>query len=106
MKLTLALGRAFFVEFVSANPTGPMHIGNARGGAIGDCLASVLEKAGYGVAREFYINDAGNQRESFKTSLRVRYLQIYKLETELPEDAYQGQDIIDHANAFNEIYGD
>ena len=64
------------------------------------------EKAGYEVAREFYINDAGNQIEKFKTSLEVRYLQIYKPETELPEDAYKGQDIIDHANAFNEIYGD
>jgi len=102
----LGAGKSVLVEFVSANPTGPMHIGNARGGAIGDCLASVLEKAGYEVAREFYINDAGNQIEKFKTSLEVRYLQIYKPETELPEDAYQGQDIIDHSNAFNEIYGD
>ena len=102
----LGAGKSVLVEFVSANPTGPMHIGNARGGAIGDCLASVLEKAGYEVAREFYINDAGNQIEKFKTSLAVRYLQIYKPETELPEDAYKGQDIIDHANAFNEIYGD
>ena len=102
----LGAGKSVLVEFVSANPTGPMHIGNARGGAIGDCLASVLEKAGYEVAREFYINDAGNQIEKFKTSLEVRYLQIYKPETELPEAAYKGQDIIDHANAFNEIYGD
>lgn len=102
----LGTGKSVLVEFVSANPTGPMHIGNARGGAIGDCLASVLEKAGYKVAREFYINDAGNQIEKFKTSLEVRYLQIYKPKTELPEDAYQGQDIIDHASAFNEIYGD
>ena len=102
----LGAGKSVLVEFVSANPTGPMHIGNARGGAIGDCLASVLEKAGYEVAREVYINDAGNQIEKFKTSLEVRYLQIYKPETELPEDAYKGQDIIDHANAFNEIYGD
>lgn len=102
----LGAGKSVLVEFVSANPTGPMHIGNARGGAIGDCLASVLEKAGYEVAREFYINDTGNQIEKFKTSLEVRYLQIYKPETELPEDAYKGQDIIDHANAFNEIYGD
>lgn len=102
----LGAGKSVLVEFVSANPTGPMHIGNARGGAIGDCLASVLEKTGYEVAREFYINDAGNQIEKFKTSLEVRYLQIYKPETELPEDAYKGQDIIDHANAFNEIYGD
>lgn len=102
----LGAGKSVLVEFVSANPTGPMHIGNARGGAIGDCLASVLEKAGYEVAREFYINDAGNQIEKFKTSLEVRYLQIYKPDTELPEDAYKGQDIIDHANAFNELYGD
>lgn len=102
----LGAGKSVLVEFVSCKPTGPMHIGNARGGAIGDCLASVLEKAGYEVAREFYINDAGNQIEKFKTSLEVRYLQIYKPETELPEDAYKGQDIIDHANAFNEIYGD
>ena len=102
----LGAGKSVLVEFVSANPTGPMHIGNARGGAIGDCLASVLEKAGYEVAREFYINDAGNQIEKFKTSLEVRYLQIYKPETELREDAYKGLDIIDHANAFNEIYGD
>lgn len=99
-------GKSVLVEFVSANPTGPMHIGNARGGAIGDCLSSVLEKAGYKVAREFYVNDAGNQIEKFKTSLEVRYLQIYKPETELPEDAYQGQDIVEHAQAFNEVYGD
>ena len=99
-------GRSVLVEFVSANPTGPMHIGNARGGAIGDCLSAVLEKAGFKVAREFYVNDAGNQIEKFKTSLEVRYLQIYKPETELPEDAYQGQDIVEHAKAFNDVYGD
>lgn len=102
----MGAGKSVLVEFVSANPTGPMHIGNARGGAIGDCLSSVLEKAGYKVAREFYVNDAGNQIEKFKTSLEVRYLQLYKPETELPEDAYQGQDIIEHAKAFSEIYGD
>ena len=102
----LGKGKSVLVEFVSANPTGPMHIGNARGGAIGDCLSAVLEKAGYNVAREFYVNDAGNQIEKFKTSLEVRYLQIYKPETELPEDAYQGQDIVEHAKAFNEVYGD
>ena len=66
-------GKKILVEFVSANPTGPMHIGNARGGAIGDCLASVLQYAGYDVKREFYINDAGNQIEKFATSLEVRY---------------------------------
>lgn len=99
-------GKRILVEFVSANPTGPMHIGNARGGAIGDCLASVLEKAGYEVAREFYVNDAGNQIEKFKTSLEVRYLQLYKPETEMPEDAYLGEDIIVHAKNFAQLYGD
>ena len=68
-------GKRVLVEFVSANPTGPMHVGNARGGAIGDCLASVLSAAGYNTEREFYINDAGNQIEKFATSLEVRYLQ-------------------------------
>lgn len=94
------------VEFVSANPTGPMHIGNARGGAIGDCLASVLSWAGYDVSREFYVNDAGNQIEKFATSLEVRYLQLYKEGIELPEDAYQGADIVEHAKNFAEIHGD
>ena len=99
-------GKRILVEFVSANPTGPMHIGNARGGALGDCLASVLQTAGYDVQREFYVNDAGNQIEKFKTSLEVRYLQIYDSTVEMPEDAYQGADITAHANAFNEKYGD
>ena len=99
-------GKKILVEFVSANPTGPMHIGNARGGAIGDSLASVLDAAGYEVAREFYVNDAGNQIEKFATSLEIRYMQIYKDGYELPEDAYHGQDIIDHAKNFSEVYGD
>ena len=99
-------GKRIIVEFVSANPTGPMHIGNARGGALGDSLASVLSAAGYDVSREFYVNDAGNQIEKFATSLEIRYLQIYKDGIELPEDAYHGQDIIDHAKNFAEINGD
>lgn len=99
-------GKKVLVEFVSANPTGPMHIGNARGGAIGDCLSSVLEWAGYEVNREFYVNDAGNQIEKFATSLEVRYLQIYKDGIEMPEDAYKGADITAHAQAFAEEYGD
>ncbi len=99
-------GKRVLVEFVSANPTGPMHVGNARGGALGDSLAAVLEAAGYNVSREFYINDAGNQIEKFATSLEIRYLQMYKEGYELPEDAYHGQDIIDHAAAFAEKYGD
>ncbi|MDE6413186.1 MAG: arginine--tRNA ligase, partial [Eubacterium sp.] len=98
-------GKKVLVEFVSANPTGPMHIGNARGGAIGDCLASVLDYAGYDVSREFYVNDAGNQIEKFATSLEVRYLQLYKDGIEMPEDAYQGVDITEHAKAFSEEFG-
>lgn len=97
-------GKRILVEFVSANPTGPMHIGNARGGAIGDCLASVLDAAGYDVQREFYVNDAGNQIEKFATSLEVRYLQECGKDVELPEDAYHGEDITVHArNFFNEV---
>ncbi len=99
-------GKRILLEFVSANPTGPMHIGNARGGALGDCLASVLQSAGYDVQREFYVNDAGNQIEKFKTSLEVRYLQLYDSSVVMPEDAYQGMDIIEHAKNFDEIYGD
>ncbi len=94
------------VEFVSANPTGPMHIGNARGGALGDSLASVLDAAGYEVCREFYINDAGNQIKKFGLSLETRYLQLYKEGIEMPEDAYHGQDITNHAKAFADIHGD
>lgn len=99
-------GKRVLVEFVSANPTGPMHVGNARGGAIGDCLASLLDWAGYQVEREFYINDAGNQIEKFATSLEVRYLQLYRDGVELPEDAYQGMDIVEHAKAFAAGNGD
>jgi len=101
-------GRKINVEFVSANPTGPMHMGNARGGALGDCLASVLDMAGYEVSREFYINDAGNQIEKFGLSLDIRYQQLYKGEdaVELPEDSYHGEDIIERAKEFAEINGD
>ena len=99
-------GKRVLVEFVSANPTGPMHIGNARGGALGDCLASVLEAAGYYTEREFYINDAGNQINKFGLSLELRYLQLYKDGIEMPEDSYHGEDIIQHAKDFAEIYGD
>lgn len=99
-------GKKILVEFVSANPTGPMHIGNARGGAIGDCLASVLDAAGYDVQREFYVNDAGNQIEKFATSLEVRYLQECGKDVELPEDAYHGEDITVHARNFFSEVGD
>lgn len=101
-------GKRVNVEFVSANPTGPMHIGNARGGALGDCLAAVLSAAGYEVEREFYINDAGNQIEKFGMSLDIRYQQLHLGENapELPEDSYHGADIIERAKEFSEIYGD
>ncbi|MCR5522819.1 MAG: arginine--tRNA ligase [Clostridia bacterium] len=101
-------GKKLNVEFVSANPTGPMHMGNARGGALGDCLASVLDYAGYNVSREFYVNDAGNQIEKFGLSLDIRYQQHYKGEdaVEMPEDSYHGDDIIQRVNEFAEIYGD
>ena len=94
------------IEFVSANPTGPMHMGNARGGALGDCLAAVLEAAGYYTEREFYINDAGNQINKFGLSLSLRYQQLYKDGIEMPEDSYHGNDIIEHAKAFAKINGD
>lgn len=99
-------GKKVLVEFVSANPTGPMHIGNARGGAIGDCLSSVLDAAGFDVQREFYVNDAGNQIEKFATSLEVRYLQLCGEDIEMPEDAYHGADITEHAENFKAEYGD
>lgn len=107
-KSDMGKGQKYMVEFVSANPTGPMHMGNARGGALGDCLAELLKWAGYDVTREFYINDAGNQIEKFANSLNARYLQIYLGEdaVEFPEDGYQGVDIKEHAEAFAKINGD
>ncbi len=99
-------GKKVLVEFVSANPTGPMHIGNARGGALGDGIASVLDWAGYKADREFYVNDAGNQINKFGLSLDLRYQQLYKDGVEMPEDSYHGQDIIDHAKNFAAIHGD
>lgn len=132
-KTDFGKGKSALVEFVSANPTGPMHIGNARGGAIGDCLASVLSWAGYHTEREFYVNDAGNQIEKFGKSLSLRYMQIcsdkgqaliekYKDDSEsliaemfsesgeggafeMPEDVYLGADIIEHAKNFYDING-
>ncbi len=107
-KLDVGKGKKVMVEFVSANPTGPMHMGNARGGALGDSLASVLETAGYDVTREFYINDAGAQIEKFGNSLEARYIQELKGEdaVEFSEDWYQGNDIRVHAKNFIEIHGD
>ena len=101
-------GKKLMVEFVSANPTGPMHMGNARGGVLGDALASVLDRAGYNVSREFYVNDAGNQIEKFAASIDARYQQLILGEdkVEFPEDGYHGDDIKALASLFHEKYGD
>ena len=101
-------GQRLMVEFVSANPTGPMHMGNARGGVLGDALASVLDRAGYQVWREFYVNDAGNQIEKFASSIDARYQQLILGEdkVEFPEDGYHGDDIRELAKAFYDAYGE
>lgn len=99
-------GKKMLVEFVSANPTGPMHIGNARGGALGDGIAAVLDWSGFQADREFYINDAGNQINKFGLSLDLRYQQLYKEGIEMPEDSYHGDDIIAHVKNFAAIHGD
>ena len=101
-------GKKVMVEFVSANPTGPMHMGNARGGVLGDALASVLDRDGYEVWREFYVNDAGNQIEKFASSIDARYQQLILGEdaVEFPEDGYHGDDIKDLAAAFRAEKGE
>lgn len=131
-RIDFGKGKRVLLEFVSANPTGPMHIGNARGGAIGDCLASVMDWAGYNVEREFYVNDAGNQIEKFGKSLDLRFMQLCSekgraaaekctdneslfkylydlsgegMDFEMPEDVYLGMDIIEHAKNFLDING-
>jgi len=98
-------GKKVMVEFVSANPTGPMHMGNARGGALGDSMAAVLDFAGYDVTREFYLNDAGNQIEKFAQSLQARYLQQCGIDLPFSEEWYQGDDIKQRAAEFIEKYG-
>lgn len=99
-------GKTFNLEFISANPTGPMHMGNARGGAIGDILASIADWTGYEVTREFYINDAGNQIVKFGDSLDARYRQLLGEEIPFPEDGYQGEDITEHMKNFIAEQGD
>ncbi|MDD4495639.1 MAG: arginine--tRNA ligase, partial [Eubacteriales bacterium] len=101
-------GQRVMVEFVSANPTGPLHMGNARGGALGDCIANVLEASGYNVTREFYVNDAGNQIAKFGLSLEARYMQLLNGEDSFPfpEDGYQGADIKERAEEYIAQFGD
>ena len=100
-------GQKIMVEFVSANPTGPMHMGNARGGVLGDTLAEVLSRQGADVRREFYVNDAGHQIEKFAVSLEARYLQLFRGEDAVPfpEDGYQGEDIRELAQLFRDRNG-
>ena len=104
----LLAGKKYMVEFVSANPTGPMHMGNARGGVLGDTLASVLSACGADVTREFYVNDAGHQIDKFAHSIEARYLQIIQGEDAVPfpEDGYQGGDIRDLAQAYYDANGE
>lgn len=101
-------GQKVMVEFVSANPTGPMHMGNARGGVLGDTLASVLDWSGANVWREFYVNDFGNQIEKFAKSIEARYIQLIRGEdaVEFPEDGYHGDDIRELAKAFYDLHGE
>ncbi|WP_027364422.1 arginine--tRNA ligase [Desulfotruncus alcoholivorax] len=99
-------GRRVQVEFVSANPTGLLHMGNARGAALGDSIASILDAAGWQVTREYYINDAGNQIENFALTLEARYFQLLGREAEVPENGYHGQDIVDTVRRFIEDNGD
>lgn len=99
-------GQKVQVEFVSANPTGLLHMGNARGAALGDAIANLLTATGHEVTREFYINDAGNQIENFGLSLEARYLQAFGIEAEVPEDGYHGRDLIDTVKRFIEQEGD
>lgn len=107
-RVSVGNGKKVMVEFVSANPTGPMHMGNARGGALGDSLAAILDWAGYDVTREFYVNDAGNQIEKFGNSLEARYIQALRGEDAVafPEDGYHGDDIRQRAQAYIDLHGD
>ena len=101
-------GEKVMVEFVSANPTGPMHMGNARGGVLGDTLANVLKRDGCDTWKEFYVNDAGNQVHKFAVSINARYMQIILGEEnfEFPEEGYHGNDIKELAQAIYDMHGD
>ena len=102
----LGAGRRVQVEFVSVNPTGPLHVGHARGAVFGSALANVLEAAGYDVQREYYVNDAGNQIDTFGRSLLARYLQILGRDAPLPEDGYRGDYMLDLAGDLKDEVGD
>lgn len=99
-------GRSVQVEFVSANPTGPLHIGHARNAALGDALGRVLEAAGRKVEREYYFNDAGGQMDRFGASVEARYLQVVGLDAEVPEDGYHGEYVVEIARDIVKESGD
>ncbi|TYR80207.1 arginine--tRNA ligase [Priestia megaterium] len=99
-------GQKIQVEFVSANPTGDLHLGHARGAAVGDSLCNVLAKAGYDVSREYYINDAGNQINNLAFSVEARYMQALGMDKEMPADGYHGEDIVNIGKRLAEEYGD
>ena len=99
-------GEKVQVEFVSANPTGDLHLGHARGASLGDSLCNVMDFAGFDVSREYYINDAGNQINNLAKSIEARYFQALGREAEMPEDGYHGQDVIDIADALAKEHGD
>ncbi|MCM3726738.1 arginine--tRNA ligase [Neobacillus cucumis] len=103
---TTGKGQKVQVEFVSANPTGDLHLGHARGAAVGDSLSNILAKAGYDVSREYYINDAGNQINNLAISVEARYFQALGLEKDMPEDGYHGADIIGIGKTLAEEFGD
>ena len=94
------------IEYVSANPTGPLHVGHGRGAAVGSSLANLMKAAGYNVTREYYINDAGNQINNLAASVNARYLEAFGIDVEFPENGYHGHDIIDTAERIKRIYGD
>lgn len=105
-QLELGKREKLLLEYVSANPTGALHLGHARGAAVGDSLSRILKKAGYDVTREYYVNDAGNQVNNLALSLKARYLQQFGIDAKLPENGYYGEDIVSFAKTLVEKYGD
>ena len=99
-------GKKVNIEFVSANPTGILHVGAARGAAVGDSLSNIFDAAGYDVTREYYINDAGNQITNLGLSIQARYMNLFGIDKEIPEDGYAGADILDIAKLIKDEIGD
>lgn len=104
--LSPVAGEKIQLEYVSANPTGPLHVGHGRGAAVGSALGNLLKAAGYQVEREYYINDAGNQMDNLARSVNARYLELSGRTCEFPEDGYHGQDIVETARRILNKYGD